>query len=43
MRIVVIADSLGLPRSENGIKVRYESTYPFLLGRENKNHEIVNF
>lgn len=43
MRILVVADSLGLPRNENGMRVRYESTYPYLLGKKNINYDIVNF
>jgi lysophospholipase L1-like esterase len=31
MKIVILADSLALPREEDGNKISYEATYPFLL------------
>jgi hypothetical protein len=31
MKIVILADSLALPREEDGSKISYEDTYPFLL------------
>lgn len=38
MKIVILADSLALPREEDGNKILYEATYPFLLDQSLREH-----
>ncbi len=41
-RVVVVADSLAMPRNEEGGVVKYEETWPFLLAQEFPALEIIN-
>lgn len=34
MKVLILTDSLGLPRNSNGEFVKYEETYPYLLKKE---------
>lgn len=41
-KILILADSLGLPKNENEDIVRYSYTWPSLLNQNLKNFEIIN-
>lgn len=42
MKVLILTDSLGLPRDVDGIKVAYEETYPYLLKKKYQNIEIIH-
>lgn len=43
MKIMIVGDSLCLPRKENGISVKYDNIYPVLLSKRFKQYEFINF
>ena len=42
-RILILADSLGLPRDENEDVVKYYNTWPSLFSQNFKQYEIINY
>lgn len=42
MRILILSDSLGLPRNVDGQLVSYEDTYVYLLKKKYPQHEILH-
>lgn len=42
-RILIVGDSLALPRSEDAETVSYESTWPYLLKKMSVHYDVINF